>query len=430
MPEKNDALYSRGRYRLEWDKRRDGSLRTPFLQIVWYDGEAGRNRSRSTGETEIAAAEKALDKLFLERERGEAVCHACGRPIEKAGGYLVASSLADYLDAREDRVSIESIRPRIAHVIAFLDATNRLEKLTCEQVDENLITDFRAWSAKQPVVEGTKNVTTRDRSPGTTEASVRSWAAAINFSHERHDTRFPAGFKALKASEVSRTPTYRSSVPELAAMFRYCLHPRPPKGEQWSDKMRDRMILHRANLLRFLQVSVATWARPDAAHDLSTDPKRDQWIPAAGVVQLNPRGRRQTKKYRPVVPVPERFARLLDATSGPFVTVKSVRKAFEAMLDELGLPRDRETGLKLIRRSMATIARKRLGEEHWVQGRMMLGHIKASTSDLYALPDPANLGRALAVTDAIMGEIETLCPGAFTGPTPELRLVEGGKPWR
>ena len=50
------------------------------------------------------------------------------------------------------------------------------------------------------------------------------------------------------------------------------------------------------------------------------------------------------------------MARLLDMTEGFFVTVKSVRKAFEAMLDELRLPRDRETGLKPIRRSVSQIA--------------------------------------------------------------------------
>ena len=106
-------------------------------------------------------------------------------------------------------------------------------------------------------------------------------------------------------------------------------------------------------------------------------------------------------------------------TEGFFVTVKPVRKAFEAMLDELRLPRDRETGLKLIRRSVSQIARPRIGEAQWVQGEMMLGHRKASTSDLYALFDPANLGLALSVTEAIIDEIEALVPGAFTGAIPE-----------
>ena len=57
----------------------------------------------------------------------------------------------------------------------------------------------------------------------------------------------------------------------------------------------------RASLRRFLMISVATWARPDAAHDFSTDPKRRQWNSKARILSLNPRGRRQTKKYRATV---------------------------------------------------------------------------------------------------------------------------------
>jgi hypothetical protein len=59
---------------------------------------------------------------------------------------------------------------------------------------------------------------------------VRQLAAALNFSHRRKDTLYPAGFVALPASAVSETPTYRSSVKELAAMFAYCLHPRAPRA--------------------------------------------------------------------------------------------------------------------------------------------------------------------------------------------------------
>ena len=44
-PINEDELYSRGRYRLIWDRKRDGSLRSPYLQIAWYDADAGRNRT-------------------------------------------------------------------------------------------------------------------------------------------------------------------------------------------------------------------------------------------------------------------------------------------------------------------------------------------------------------------------------------------------
>ncbi len=425
MPQEVDALYSRGKYQLTWDRRADGGLRTPFIQIVWYDQAARRYRSKSTGTDAIDEAEAALDRLYLERERGQAVCSACGRPLEESHGHPVSQAIADSLIECEDRPSIGSIRPRLAHMLDFFDDTDR-ENIACQDVDSSVITAFRKWSAAQPVFEGTINPKQRERAPGTTEASVRSLAAAINAAHRRKDTLYPAAFTALPAMSVSRTPQYRASIDQLAAMFRYCLDPQPPKGEAWSDKMRDRQRLHRKALLRFLQVSVGTWARPDAAHDLSTDPKRDQWHPAANVVQLNPRGRRQTKKYRPSIPVARQLVPILKATEGFVVPVKSVRKAFEAMLDELGMPRDRETGLKLIRRSVSQLARKRIGEERWMQGEMMLGHRKASTSDLYALFDPANLGLALEATEWLISAICEKCPGAFSGPAPEMRLVANG----
>ncbi|MED5545673.1 MAG: hypothetical protein VYD90_10520 [Pseudomonadota bacterium] len=422
MPTENTSLYSRGKYRLERHvDAGTGELISPNFYIVWYDASIGGNRRKSTGASEIGAAEDALDRLYLERERGQAVCPTCNRPFENAAGVSVHLAIADYLLECEDKPSIGSIRARLAHFQDFMDATGRTD-LMCEQVDDALVGAFRKWSASIPV-DGHNVKEPRERSPGTTEASVRMLAAAINSAHRRKDTVFPATFKVLQPKLVSRTPQYRATIETLGAMFNYCLRPEAPSGEDWSEKMIERQKLHRKALLRFLQISVATWCRPDAAHDFSTDPKRDQWLSSARVVQLNPRGRLQTNKYRPAVPVPDVFARLLDANEGYFVPVQSVRKAFESMLDELGLPRERETGLKLIRRSVSQIARRRIGEAQWTQGRMMLGHHKASTSDLYALPDPANLGLALEATTNIINEISELAPGAFGQPVRGLRLV-------
>jgi hypothetical protein len=180
-------------------------------------------------------------------------------------------------------------------------------------------------------------------------------------------------------------------------MFRYAMVPK---------KKRD-------NLLKFLRASVATWGRPDAVHEISTAHERGQWLSNARVLKLNPLGRKQTRKRRADVAVARQFAPHLDETKGQYIPVVSVKSSWESMAAELKLPAKGEAGMKLIRRSMMTLARTRLGEEHWVQGRMMAGHVAATVSDLYALADPANLGRALAVTEAIIDEIETLAPGAF-----------------
>lgn len=86
------------------------------------------------------------------------------------------------------------------------------------------------------------------------------------------------------------------------------------------------------------------------------------------------------------------------------------------MRNHLMLPTGRESGEKLIRRSVSTIPRRIIGEANWAQGEMMLGHRMASICDIYAIPDPANLSLALAATESIIDQIEALCPGAFSAP--------------
>ena len=145
---------------------------------------------------------------------------------------------------------------------------------TCEQIDEDWIEAFREWAIEVPIV--TPTGVHKERSLGTVEASVRQLAAVINFAHDRKDTMFPAAFSAKSPDAVSRTPTYRASIETLGAMFAYATK-RDTKGKSMAG---------RAALLRFLQLSVATWARPDAVHDVSTDKARQQWI--SGFEPLTP----------------------------------------------------------------------------------------------------------------------------------------------
>lgn len=89
------------------------------------------------------------------------------------------------------------------------------------------------------------------------------------------------------------------------------------------------------------------------------------------------------------------------------------------MATTLGFPVDGsgQSGVKLIRRSMATLMRKRLEEiGAWdTQGRLMLGHVRPTTSDKYATPyHEGYLIDALTLTEALIDRIELAAPGAFS----------------
>jgi hypothetical protein len=204
-------------------------------------------------------------------------------------------------------------------------------------------------------------------------------------------------------------------VSNLIEMFCYCLNPEGPTVR--SEQERARRIRERQHILAFLRVSILTLARPDAAHDVSTDPNRGQWDSERGVLDLNPRGRRQTKKYRSIVPIAPHGRWLFDETKGFIVKTGSARRGFYTMVQELGLPGDRESGMKLIRRSMADLIRARLVAAGRSDDELsiFLGHRKFdSVSELYAPFNPGYLNNVSRVIEEIAREIEAGCQGAFS----------------
>ncbi len=385
-------IYQRGPFRLYPRAKRNH-------EIVWYDEQLKRERSTSAGTTNDADGAVALDRLYLQTQ-GVRHCPTCGQKLEGEHAPMVADVIADYLLTMEGRAGQKSAEGRLGHVVRYLAATG---SITVPQATEEWVERFRKWAMKQPV-KSTAGNTLRQRSMGAVEGSVMQLAAAIN--------RLPnhkALFKARSLRDLADSPRYRANIETLAAMFRFAL------------EREDRHTLR-----AYLRAAVATWARPEAILDITGR----QWLPEAGVLDLNPPGRLQTKKFRPPVPIARQFRPYLEGLKGQLLPVATLRHAWDPMRIKLGLPSDREAGPKLIRRSVATIARRKLGEERWAQGEMMLGHRKASTSDIYALADPANLGAALTVTEEIIDEIEALAPGAyrtFTANTPSLSLVNGGK---
>lgn len=396
-------IYQRGDYKL---------IRRPDranLEICWYDAERKRERSVSAGTGCDAAGRLALDRHYLEHTQGEAICPTCGQVRQGSGSAAVTSAIADYLVLAADKPSIEAIRARLNHVVAYLVATDQVT-VRCSQVDTLWVDRFRKWALAQPIVSPTG--IKRERSLSTVENSVLQLAAAINGAHCRGDTPAAAKFRATPVRELNRTPQHRSDIAQIAAMFRYALalDEAPDTTAKWLERHR----VYRGHLLNFLRAAVATLARPDAILDISTTPDRRQWNSDRRILALNPANRRQTKKYRPIIPVARQFAPWLDATTGFLIPINSIRSAWDTMAERLALPGDGEAGTKLIRRSMAKLLRDRMAKADWTEIEMMLGHDRFdSVSDIYAPFDPDYLSAARREVEAIIDEVEKLAPGAF-----------------
>jgi integrase len=374
-------LHHRGGFRLY---PREGRAH----EIVWYDVAAGRERTASAGTTEIEEAEAALDAKYLEITKGIRSCPTCRRPFETQGR-LVTEAIELARHEAEGKASEDAINPRLDHVTAYI-ATLTSPAVMCAEVNEGWIGKFRTWAKDRPIV--TPGGTEKVRSLSTVENSVLQLASAIRGIGE------VPRFKPKPMKEVNRSPKHRSDVKELAAMLRYALVPKR----------------RRENLLAFLRASIVTLGRPDAVLDISTDPKRDQWMASARVLALNPKGRQQTRKYRATVPIAEPAAWILGECSGFLIPAASVKSAWNGMATELKLPGDGEGGTKLIRRSMAKLLRDRLPRADWIEIEMFLGHRKFdATSDIYAPFDPDYLSKAKAEIEAIISELESLAPGAF-----------------
>jgi integrase len=325
---------------------------------------------------------------MYDEAQGRTFCPTCGQPVHGTRAPLVTEAISSYMLAKEVLPGADAIRYRLRHVLDYIDETGQEELLT-NQVDNIWIDKFRKWLAEKPITTGN---TERERALSTVENSVLQLAAAINYADD-HGARF----RPIPARTVNRTPLYRANVDTLAKMFRYAVEN------------------ERANLLSFLRLSVLTLGRPDAVLEANTDPAKGQWFPEPRIFNLNPKNRRQTKKYRATVPIGELGTKWLNSLpKGPIIPVNSIRKAWDTMAENIGLPGDRESGAKLIRRSMADLLRSRMRSTDWSEIEAFLGHQKFdSVSELYAPLRPDYLANARASIDEIIDEIEREVPGAF-----------------
>lgn len=162
------------------------------------------------------------------------------------------------------------------------------------------------------------------------------------------------------------------------------------------------------HMLMYLLIGCCTLARPEAILELTAA----QADIDAGILDLNPPGRRQNKKYRPIVPIVPSLKPWLISTAGPtghYVTyrgqpIDAIWVGFRATRDRAGLD-DRVSPYSL-RHTMAREMRRRKVPGDQIS--LFLGHLPqgaAATTSIYAPYEPDYLAEAAAAIDDAMQEV-------------------------
>ncbi len=398
MPADKGGIYQRGGFWLDHVRGAGGRPSSSRLYIWWYDRDSGRLQRKSTGESDVRLAQDVLDKHYLAVHQPT--------PTEQ-DSYSVAECMTDYwVEHGSLQASQESIRARLKLMTRFMDveaAAGRLRNpFLPADVDNRFLTRFRDWALADPIVARRKDVhgdwidgQKRPRKASTVEESVIQLKAALRHAYKARRIRNLPPLDHRTRDQVTPERSYRLSIDGLAELVDYSL-----TGAGKYGGHADRLV----PLRRYLIGAICTLGRPDAILDMSVEATRMQWVPGERRFNLNPAGRIQTKKVRPIVPVVDLLDAWLRVTDEWFVCkevmaydaerhedvvrqfrVGTVRSGWDGAKAHLGIPAG--WGPKLIRHSMSSLLANRRVD--LVELEIALGHrVMKRTTSRYAHLDP------------------------------------------
>jgi hypothetical protein len=167
--------------------------------------------------------------------------------------------------------------------------------------------------------------------------------------------------------------------------------------------------LRQEHLFRFAIISLNTWARPEAVADFDPATQRHR-----GMIELNPPGRVETNKRRPLIPETRCLTGWLDQWGdGPLLVyqgerVMSVKKALGRNVGKVGI----KLSPGRFRHFMSTMVRRLCKGVTREQRSIFMGHVVregSQTTGNYEAEDPEFLADVALATDYVMQQLQAKC---------------------
>jgi integrase len=332
---------------------------------TWYDKRARQTCRISLGTADFQAASLSLANWVVENG--------------KDGG-----------DIRPDKVLIETVLLRY-----WFDHAQKLPSAAT------------AWNGLAYWQECWHGKVVAEITPGEQRA-FRKWLAAKNIADGGMDRILSDGRAAL--NRAVKWQELREAPHIFEMQTAEDKRSREPKGRPIVPKELA-LLFDAANsrhMLAYLIIASNTLARPGAVLDL----RGAQFDEPHTRVDLNPPGRRQNKKFRPILSVTPTLLPWLRAVTDPrqrYVAygrapIKSINHAWKLLRKEAGL--DERVQPYSIRHGMAREMRKRKVPKEQIS--LFMGHLPKgsdATTSIYAPYEPDYCSEAVAAIEEVMAEV-------------------------
>lgn len=366
---------------------RDDEKGRPGLWRYWYDAGYGRvRRARCAGET-LEQAKLEIAELIVK-----------GTP-KSASSYL-AVVLENYTrNVTSAKPSADPATRAVALVVEFMTAVKGIKTPRVSEFDERAQREFAAWCARNHE----HAVKTISRNLSVIAASFAYGGLDVEVTYQPGDVA-----NMLEQAKAPIKNELRRFIPTDLDLARFLDH----AGD--------------GRLFRACIIMLTTACRPEAALDLAPAQVNRE----IGTAELNPLGRRQTRKHRPIVRVPTTLLGWLDAWEEEarlkmqeltsyvgFASVDSLQSAVTRVRekDEVKLPV--MVAYSLRHKIASVLRRSRVSEDQIAQ---QLGHVRPHlrTTGGYGEFGPDYLKEAADAIDAYMVRLQTLTKRALFATTP------------